>query len=117
MKPLIGLVVLFLATFAVGCNYQPPPGGVEAYCWRIEAILPDSNDNTSMVFYTNIKPTEEAKIIRVTDAWLAWSQIGSGVETMSASRFDRHIGEMTLARDAFKSVTVWQTDWCPLDKR
>jgi len=114
MRTLIGLVVLFLTTFAMGCDYQAPPGGVEVYCWRIEAKPPASI--YTMVFYSNAKPTEESEVITVTDAWLAWNRLG-GFMNFSSSRFDRRIATMTLARDAFESVTVRQTDWCPLDKR
>ena len=111
MKILI-LLITVLAVALIACEYQPPPGGVEAYCWRVEARAPVQG--SSMVFYTNTKPTETDGVVWVSDAWLTWNELGG--PTSRPSRFDRHINVIGLPRTAFESVAVRQMDWCPLDK-
>jgi len=97
MKKILASVLLLIALLAVGCDYQPPPGGTDDYCYRIEA---KSSGNT-LVGYTNTPPIWFADgTLFVEDVWLSWDCTGM---CQMPSRFDRLAQRLSLSQELWDS--------------
>lgn len=100
------LLLPLLGLFLLGCQYVAPPGGEDAYCYKVTAGLPVSRGGT-LVFFTDVEPLQSQGAISLVDAWVGHSCCGFDVST----RFDRRVDYIVLPDSVFRMVRVENRCW------